>query len=118
MRKKTINHLFDNAMWYIVYLLPLILFIGVSVRTGVFSSLADAFSLVGLNVLQDSLIYTTLSSIFGVGGILPLFASTDILLYFTYFVSVYLIHLCVDFLLFIPRLSHKWLKSFTSGGAD
>lgn len=118
MRKKTINHLFDNGMWYIIYLLPLLLFVGVSVRLGQFTTLQACFESVGLNVINNSIIFDTLSSLFGVNGLVPLFQNTDILIYFTYFVSVYLIHLCVDFLLFIPRLSHKWLKSFTSGGAD
>lgn len=118
MRKKTINCLYDNSMWYCIYLLPLALFVGVSIKTGQFVSLASCFESVGLSILTDNIILTTLSSLFGTGGVLPLFASPDILIYFTYFVSVYLMHLCVDFLLFIPRLSHKWLKSFTSGGAE
>ncbi|MBQ4541306.1 MAG: hypothetical protein IJA23_00480, partial [Clostridia bacterium] len=80
--------------------------------------LSDCFSAIGLGVLTDNIVLTTLTSLFGFGGVLPLFLTNDILIYFTYFISVYIIHLCVDFVLFIPRLSHKWLKEFTSGGAD
>ena len=118
MRKKTINYFYDNAMWYVIYLLPLVLFIGFSIKTGQFSTLEACFNSIGLNVFTDNVVLVSLTDIFGVGGVLPLFTSPDILIYFTYFVSVYLMHLCVDFLLFIPRMAHKWLKSFTSGGAD
>jgi len=117
MRMKTMNNLFDNVMWYLLYLMPLVLLIGVSIRLGSFTPLSTCFDLVGLNIIQDSIIFATLSSLFGVGGVLPLFASADILVYFTYFISVFIIHLAVDFVLFIPRLAHKWFNSFTSGGA-
>lgn len=117
MRKKTMNNFFDNVMWYLIYLLPLFLFIGVSIRVGQFTTLSSCFDLVGLNV-AESFIYQTFDNLFGVNGVVSLFTNSDILLYFTYFVSVYIIHLAVDFLLFIPRLSHKWLKSFTCGGDD
>ena len=117
MRKKTMNNFFDNLMWYMIYLLPLVLFVLVSFRIGQFTSLSNCFDLIGLNV-SNSFIYQTFNDLFGANGVVNLFNNTDILLYFTYFVSVYVCHLAVDFLLFIPRLSHKWLKSFTSGGAD
>lgn len=112
------NNFFDNVMWYLIYLMPLFLWLGVSIRVGQFSTLLDTFNMIGLNVLPDNIVLATFGQIFDLNGILPLFATADILVYLTYFVSVYLIHLAVDFLLFIPRLSHKWLKSFTSGGSD
>ena len=115
MRKKTINHLFDSFMWYVVYLTPLLIWLGISIRIGKFSTLSSAFDLIGMNIFTDNVILSSLSNIFGIGGVFPLFASNDVLIYFTYFVSVYLIHLVVDFLLFIPRLCHKWLNSFCRG---
>lgn len=105
-------------MWYCLYLLPVAIFVGVSIKTGQFSTLEACFNSIGLNVLTDNIVLTTLYDLFGAGGVLPLFSSPDMLIYFAYFVSVYLMHLCVDFILFIPRLCHKWLKEFTSGGAE
>lgn len=118
MRKRTMNNLFENLMWYLIYLMPLLLWVGVSVRVGHFCSLANTFDVIGLNILTDNVILGTFIQIFGVGGVIPLFVSSDILIYVSYFVSVYLIHLLVDFLLFIPKISHKWLSSLTSGGSD
>lgn len=110
MRKRTIKCICDNFMWYLIYLLPLLCF-GILLFKGETTiSLLDAFNSLGLGVLPTSDVYVSINSIFGVGGLVPLFASTDLILYFSYFVCVYVVHLCVDFLLFIPRLAHKWLS--------
>lgn len=60
----------------------------------------------------DNPVYTALVAIFGQDGVLPVFSegSLSILAFFTWFVNVYIAHLLVDFILFIPRLAHKWLK--------
>lgn len=115
MRKKTMNNLFDNIMWYLIYMLPLFCFLFLLIRTGSVQTLSTCMSSLGLGVLETSDITTTLTSIFGVGGIVPLFANTDIILYMSYFVCVFVLHLAVDFLLFIPRLAHKWLNKLCGG---
>ena len=79
------------------------------------TSISSVISTLGLNVLQDNIIFTTLSDIFGTGGVLPFFQSTDLIIFFTYYICVYLLHLLVDFVIFIPRLAHKWLNHFTQG---
>lgn len=115
MRERTQKNLFDNIFWYLIYLLPLIIWIVVSFRTGNIVSLSNALETMGLKVLENNQILTNLSEIFGSNGILPLFVSTDILLYISYFICVFLIHLFVDFLLFIPRIAHKWLNKLYGG---
>jgi hypothetical protein len=102
-------------MWYILYLLPIILWAFVSFRSGEMTTLSNAMSSLGLEILGTNQIYTSLASIFAIDGILPLFTNLDIILYMSYFISVFLIHLFVDFILFIPRLAHKWLNKLYQG---
>ena len=117
MRKRTQNHLFDNIMWYLIYLLPLICLV-LAFASGVTDlTISGLMSQLGLQVLTDNVIYTNLVGIFGTGGVFPLFDNLEILSYLTYFISVFIIHLFVDFLLFIPRLAHKWMRKI-SGGDD
>lgn len=111
MRKKTIKSLFDNVFWYMVYMLPLFLMIIYWAKTGAIS-LSGAMTSAGLNVLTNNPIYTALNDIFGTGGTLPLFSSPDIIAFATYFISAFILHLFVDFILFIPRLCYKWMNCF------
>lgn len=110
MRKKTINKLFDNFLWYLLYTLPLLLMLLYWFKTGSIS-LVSAMSDAGLSVLTTNPIYDALFSIFGTGGIMPLFTSPDVIAFITYFASVYIIHLAIDFILFIPRLAHNWMSA-------
>lgn len=115
MRERTQKNLFDNIFWYLIYLLPLIIWVVVSFRTGNIVSLSNALETMGLKILDNNQIIANLTEIFGSSGIFPMFATADVLLYMTYFISVYLIHLFVDFLLFIPRIAHKWLNKLYGG---
>lgn len=110
MRKRNISYLLDNAMWYLLYLLPVIMLVALTIVLKQSVTFAEVFSLVGLNITTDSIVYTTLVSILGAGGVLPFFASTDLIIYCTYFINVLILHLLVDFVLFIPRLAHKWMS--------
>lgn len=127
MRKKTVSHVADTIFWYILYFLPVIgwliyLFAFGSnpsvVSEGGVSSNATIvgfqsfLSYSGLHVLSNNPLVTTLTSIFGAGGIYPIL-SPSVINVLGYFVAVYLAHLAVDFLLFIPRLAHKWMNGFT-----
>lgn len=132
VRKRTITHITKNIFWYIIYLLPIFVWL-MFVWAFAFMNY-ESFSNIDLEsfpslhgilishfgVLANSIIYQSLLSIFDIAGILPMFdflgnpIADGILLYFSYFVGVYFIHLCVDFLLFIPKLCHKWMNSFTS----
>lgn len=64
---------------------------------------------------ENNFIYNTITSVFGENGVFNLALDNGIYLYFSWFIGVYLMHLFVDFILFIPRLCHKWLKGFTQG---
>ncbi len=113
MRKKSVSNLFDTIFWYLLYFLPVLLYIlsFVSRFITAIPALPAFFDSVGI-VFKDNIIYTTLIGIFGDGGVFPLFGSDGPFLIFTWFVSVFLIHLAVDFLLFIPRLAHKYMDKF------
>lgn len=130
MRKKTVTHVADTIFWYLLYFLPIIISIvsvfaysgdwfGVwYVDDGDFSNAPFLITLLSfLNYLgfgETSLIYNTLLDIFGTQGLLGVVLPySPILFYFQYFITVYLMHLCVDFILFIPRIAHKWLNKFT-----
>ena len=115
MRKRTIKCLCDSVFWHLLYLLPLLLVVGVSFETGVFTSVSTAMSTLGLDVFTTNPIYITLTNLFGSAGVVPLFQGTAILEFLSYFVSVFILHLCIDFLLFIPRLAMEWLDNLYGG---
>ena len=115
MRKKTVKCLCDNVFWYLIYLLPLILMFGVTFETGTFVSISQAMQSVGLNVLTENVIYTSLNQIFGTGGIVPLFVNADVIAYMTYFVSVTFLHLFVDIILVLPRYAMNLFDGFIGG---
>lgn len=100
----TISFTLDKIFWYILYVLPVILYL-IS-GNGV---LFDTFlSQIGFTLSEYNPVLSVLSQLFGNSGLLPLFTSDGLLVICSWFVSVFLVHLCVDFLLFIPRLAHRW----------
>lgn len=119
MRKRTVNHLADTIFWYLIYFLPVIFYIVYLIAEpssgGSIVNFINYFEQVGFGIVTDNVIITTLRDIFGSGGTFPLFNTDLPYIIFTWFVGTYIIHLAVDFLLFIPRLAHKWLKEFTQG---
>ena len=118
MRKKTVNHLCDNVFWYIVYMLPMLVYVVQYFYGGAnpnyvvrdFTAIMQEFSITSVNIIAD-----VMENIFGANGIMPLFQSPAILQFFAYFASCLIAHLAVDFVLFIPRLCHKWLNKFYQG---
>lgn len=110
MRKRNISFLFDHVMWYIVYLLPLLIMLIFNV-----GSIADTFTHIGINLAQNNPIYVAILDIFGANGVVPLFMDDGAIMYVAYFATCVIVHLCVDFLLFIPRLAHKWVDMFNEG---
>lgn len=120
MRKKTVNHVADTIFWYLIYFLPVIAFLLYMLAEpasglGTVATFENFLTTIGFSFVTDNIVYTTLSSLFGVGGVLPLFSTSAPIFIFTWFVSVFICHLAVDFLLFIPRLAHKYMKKFTQG---
>lgn len=116
MRARNIKLFFDTFMWYLLYLLPIIVLIFAVFRTGSAVSMSSVFNDLGLSIYTDNVILSNLEDIFGIGGVFPLLDSNGILIYATYFVSVFLIHLAVDFLIFIPRLVENLMDKFTKNG--
>lgn len=116
MRKRTINHLSDTVLWYFVYLFPLLVILVMSIGSHSMINLNDFFTGNGYNIFSNGIIYDALASLFGSDGILPLFAEggAGLLYYAAWFISCMLIHLAVDFILFIPRLAHKFMDKFTN----
>ena len=115
---KKIKVFLDNTFWYVIYSLPLLCYLINCIHCSELLSLSQFISNMGINLVTDNIILNCLNNIFGASGILPLFSSNDILIVLSYFVSVYLIHLAIDFLLFIPRLSHNWLNKLWGVGDD
>lgn len=134
MRKRTVKNLFDNIMWYLIYLLPILV--------GLISALSlcggdwyttwfeandyDYSNAPALGIFvqgsrlvceqfQFGIVYSALYDCFDyIGDMWVPFDSSFITYYFAYFISVYIAHLFVDFVLFIPRLCHKWMNAFTN----
>lgn len=115
MRKRTVNHLAETIFWNIVYFIPIFAFLILLFTGGSAIQLGSVFESIGLNISTDSVAYTSLSAILGQGGTLPLFASGDLLVFMTYYINVFICHLFVDFILFVPKLAKKWLNKFTQG---
>lgn len=119
MRKRTINTIADTIFWYVIYFLPVLVYLFYLILAPVSgASLApftSYFDAVGLGFVADNVVISTLKEIFGIGGILPLFSTDLPFIIFAWFVCTFIVHLAVDFLLFIPRIAHKWLNKFTQG---
>lgn len=117
MRKRTINNLADTIFWYLIYMLPVVgylLYLIAEPSSGTsLVSFSSFFTNVGIGFVSDNIVVNTLKDIFGAGGVLPLFATDTPFIIFGWFVCTYITHLAVDFLLFIPRLAHKWMNKFT-----
>ena len=115
MRKRNVSYLFDKVFWYLVYMLPLVVWLIILVRNNFNATytLSYVFDTLGLGIVNDNVILTNLTAIFGTGGVFPIFANTSILVYCTWFIGTLILHLAVDFLLFIPRLCHKWMGDLT-----
>ncbi len=119
MRKRTIANIVDSAFWFLVAILPLALYL-ITCLSYKLQSSTDTLTaflpfMKNLGLMDSGIIYNSLSDLFGSSGILPLFSADNnaILVFLSYFVSVEIVHLAVDFLLFIPRLAHKYMNTFT-----
>lgn len=114
MRKRTCSYFFDTFMWWLIYLLPFLMYLfGFIWGRSPITSVSTFFDSTGL-ASSNSVILTSLVDLFGPSGILPLFENVVVFQFFSWFIATMLIHLAVDFLLFIPRLCHKWMGSLTN----
>ena len=119
MRKRTINTFADTVFWYLIYFLPVLVYLLYLIAEPASGtsliSFSSCFDTIGLGFVSDNIVVSSLKDIFGTGGLLPLFSSDTPFIIFGWFVCTYITHLAVDFLLFIPRLAHKWMNKFTQG---
>ena len=112
MRKRNITCLFDNIFWYLIYSLPVWVYLISFAVPSVSRVLYELLNTFGLGS-SVSITYTTLSDLFGSTGLLPLFDNSLTIQLFSWFINCMIIHLAVDFLLFIPRLCHKFMSVLT-----
>ena len=119
MRKRVVSHVADTVFWYLLYFLPVLAYLLYSFVLPPYATEVLNFELffenVGFGFVADNVIITSLSSIFGIDGVFPIFSTNMPFIIFTWFIGIYIMHLAVDFLLFIPRLAHKWLNKLTKG---
>ena len=121
MRKKTIKFTADTIFWYVIYFLPVLSYLlfcftePVNVaQTGVITGF-NTYITTAFNFTENTFIYSILADIFGSNGVFNLGLDNALILCLSWFIGTFIIHLAVDFVLFIPRLCHKWLKDFTQG---
>lgn len=117
MRKRSLKCLADNIFWYVIYMLPVIaFFIYLGSRHGADVSQFGDF-LQQFNIpLAGDVVQESMYKIFGPDGILPLGGAVSMLPVFSWYITAMIVHLVVDFLLFIPRLAHKYMNKFTQDG--
>jgi hypothetical protein len=108
----------DKIFWFIISFFPL------------FSWLIYLFSFSGYNEspltffawieqnfgflgqITNSVIYSTFYQIFSITSVNSLFPvlSTSLMAFFTYLITVEIVHVIYDVIVFIPRLAHKWIS--------
>lgn len=120
--KKTSNTRFsyklDKIFWFVISFFPLFSWL---VYLFSFSGYANPpvtfytwleqnFAFMG-NVSQSP-IYSVLYQIFSITSVASLFPvlSTSLIAFFTYLITVEIIHVIYDVIVFIPRLAHKWIS--------
>ena len=122
MRKRNIMFIADTIFWYLIYFLPVILYGIYMIHAPESGSslvpITDFMNVCIRSVVNDSNpILLVLKQLFAYDGIIPFFSSSKsfILDILTWFATMNIIHLAIDFVLFIPRLCHKWLDMYTKG---
>lgn len=108
----------DKIFWFVVSFFPLfswlIYLLSFSSYTAspltFFAWLDQNFGFMGQ--VQKSVIYSTLYQIFSITSVDSLFPvlSTSLIAFFTYLVTVEIVHVVYDVIVFIPRLAHKWIS--------
>ena len=116
MSNTRFSYKLDKLFWFFVQIFPLLCFavfcIAGSRGENVVLPTFNSFLLkLGFNYQAGNVFYTVLARLFGAGGVFPLFAdSGGIVLYLTYVLTMEVLHVCFDVIVFIPRLAHKWIS--------
>lgn len=123
MRKRTIKTVADTIFWYALYFLPVLAYLlfMVSTKDGTNEWMANIYlydfltTFADINVLYNPVGEALYFLFDGSEGLIPLFNDYSVIFIFSWYVYIYIIHLMVDFILFIPRLAHNWMNKFTRG---
>lgn len=120
MKKTTSRFAFklDKIFWFVISFFPLFSWL---VYLFSFSGYANSpitfyawleqnFGFMGQ--IQNSIIYSTIYQIFSITSVDSLFPvlSTSLMAFFTYLVTIEIVHVIYDVIIFIPRLAHKWIS--------
>lgn len=108
----------DKFFWFVISFFPLFswliyLFSSSSCTTSpltFYAWLDQYFGFMGQ--IQKSVIYSTFYQIFSITSVTSLFPalSTSLMAFFTYLVTIEIVHVVYDIIIFIPRLAHKWIS--------
>lgn len=108
---KKIKTIVTIILWSTVYLLPLIHFL-IVLKADPTVTLRTIMENNYIN--SNNFISVTIKQIFGDNGQLPLFATaTGVIHYFSYFVIITFIHICIDILLFLPNCARYIFDKMT-----
>lgn len=108
----------DKIFWFFISFLPLLSWLiylfsfssyTVSPLT-FYAWLEQNFGFMGQ--IQESVIFSTFYQLFSITSVDSLFPvlSTSLMAFFTYLVTVEIVHVVYDVIVFIPRLAHKWIS--------
>lgn len=108
----------DKIFWFIISFFPLfswlIYLFSFSSYTGspltFYAWLEQNFAFMGQ--ISNSVIYSIFYRIFSITSVDSLFPvlSTSLMAFFSYLVTVEIVHVIYDVIVFIPRLAHKWIS--------
>lgn len=107
MRKRNLSYFLDSLFWFILLLMPLIIYIVANIETYTFS-LMDIFT--ELSIPYDNFILKILMVF---SDTVVLGDSSNMLVlssYVNYMIIVELLHICVDLVLFIFKFAKKYLN--------
>lgn len=110
MGKKKISWLYDLLYYGLFTLIPIIAYV---VHLHHFDNVTLISFFEDMGILNTNVIFTAFVDMFGTNGYLPLIDDSSVLFYmFTYIGIVTILHLVLDFIIFIPRLAHKYMTYF------
>ena len=112
MTKRTYHYIVEMG-WLLLALMPVILYLVAARNTGgaEMMTFADMMEQKLGFFNTGNVIYTTIDGVFGAEGVLPILTD-GLTAYLTYYITVEIVHLIVDVLIFIPRMAQSWITAF------
>lgn len=110
MSKKKFNYIFDVLFYCFFTIMPILAYV---IHLHHFNDATLLSFFQQFDIINTNVIFTSLEQLFGTTGIFPMFDDGSVIYYiFTYMIMINLLHLFVDFILFIPNICHKYLNYF------